>query len=1064
MDNEFRIELSAGISEKSKQEISNQINDIKEKVKDLEINFKIDPKAANNLVGQLDTLKVSLTDVNLSQKTLNTLVSQINTALKSVDFSSIANNGQVGKAGQQIGQQLGNGISQGLNNNISVLDRFKESLKNIGMGSEEIDVIANRLDSLGIKIETLNQSKLFQTTKNGSKEVLSVDISGLDKLGQAVKLTEQYNIKNGSLIKSIDAVSSATQKAGNAADTFLDKQKNAISKAENNLSTILSKLNDPGATKTLAGTDFNANGLNEQIGRVRAAIENLGNSTKSTFTDSKNAVDTEITALNNLISTLKNAQYAATSLRTKDLDTVKNQYSSKLDVLVTKMQSSGIYTNGFQNGANNLRTILNNATDTSGLIAFLNGLDKLEAGYKKAEASAKAFNKSQKVGIDVSSLQSKIADLQRISPEIDNFKTSINGADVTVQSLLQDLSKVNTSSDLGVVKKNFNAFKDAAKAAGITVTEAVAKTKSITEQSKNIQLNIETGSYEAKIESLVSRTRQWIDENGNARISTENLSKALKDLNTANSELAKSGGNTIANQEKLIEAEQKLDTELNKVRNEITKTNAELAKTSAVDNLKQKVQQFYDINTKSHLKYGSQLKQIMSELGQGAEVPITKLKELEKRFIDIQNVARVTGRLGKSFFDQIKSGIQSFIPWLSTTHLVMRGIHSIREGISTVKELDYALVDLRKTTKMSTSQLEDFYYASNEVAKQMGVTTQQILEQSSAWSRLGFNTAEQATKMAKYSSMFATISPGMDIDSATDGLVSVMKAFKIGAEDVDDVVDGIMSKINIIGNTRAVNNTDIVNFLTKSSAAMAEANNTLEDTIALGTAITEITRDAANAGQVMKTVSMRIRGYDEQTEEYIGGVEELSGKIADLTKTASRPGGISLFTDETKQTYKSTRELFDDIAEIYQDLTDKQQAGLLEALAGKRNGQAVAAILNNYDAVRDSLESMYNSAGSAEAEMSIVMDSITYKANALKETWTGVAQNLFKREDMKSVIDFLTSFASGVDKLTDKLGLFGTIGAGIGLGALIKNIGRRKMQSLNICFEIADNNKCSLEY
>ena len=41
---------------------------------------------------------------------------------------------------------------------------------------------------------------------------------------------------------------------------------------------------------------------------------------------------------------------------------------------------------------------------------------------------------------------------------------------------------------------------------------------------------------------------------------------------------------------------------------------------------------------------------------------------------------------------------------------------------------------------------------------------------------------------------------------------------------------------------------------------MAEANNSLEDSIALGTAIVEITRDAAGAGQVLKTVSMRIRG------------------------------------------------------------------------------------------------------------------------------------------------------------------------------------------------------------
>lgn len=305
----------------------------------------------------------------------------------------------------------------------------------------------------------------------------------------------------------------------------------------------------------------------------------------------------------------------------------------------------------------------------------------------------------------------------------------------------------------------------------------------------------------------------------------------------------------------------------------------------------------------------------------------------------------------------------------------------------------------------------------------------------------GFSTADAATKMAKYSSMFATISPGMNLDSATDGLVSVMKAFKIGLEDTDDVVDGIMSKINIIGNTQAVNNSDIVDFLTRSSSAMAEANNTLEDTIALGTAMVEITRDAAGAGQVLKTVSMRVRGYDEDTEEFIGGVEELSGKIADLTKTASTPGGISLFSDEAKTEYKSTRQLLEEISEIYDQLTDKNQAELLEALAGKRNGQAVAAILNNFDTVTQSLESMSNSAGNAEAEMAVAMDSIDYKLNKVKETGTGIAQNLFSNDDMKSILDAIGSIGNGIDWLTGKLGLFKTIGLGAGLFAGVKNAG-----------------------
>ena len=78
-----------------------------------------------------------------------------------------------------------------------------------------------------------------------------------------------------------------------------------------------------------------------------------------------------------------------------------------------------------------------------------------------------------------------------------------------------------------------------------------------------------------------------------------------------------------------------------------------------------------------------------------------------------------------------------------------------------------------------------------------------------------------------------------------------------------------------------------------------------------------------------------IESYDEETEEYIGDQEILSGKIADLTKTAKNPEGISLFRDKDKTEFKSTTELLRDISEIYNDLTDKEQASLLEALAGR---------------------------------------------------------------------------------------------------------------------------------
>lgn len=93
--------------------------------------------------------------------------------------------------------------------------------------------------------------------------------------------------------------------------------------------------------------------------------------------------------------------------------------------------------------------------------------------------------------------------------------------------------------------------------------------------------------------------------------------------------------------------------------------------------------------------------------------------------------------------------------------------------------------------------------------------------------------------MAKLSSQFAAISPGMDTESSTDYLVSTMQAYGIS---VDEVQRKVLDNVNAIGNSMATSNAEIGEMLTRSSAAMKAANNTLEETIALESAAVEITR------------------------------------------------------------------------------------------------------------------------------------------------------------------------------------------------------------------------------
>lgn len=497
---------------------------------------------------------------------------------------------------------------------------------------------------------------------------------------------------------------------------------------------------------------------------------------------------------------------------------------------------------------------------------------------------------------------------------------------------------------------------------------------------------------------------------------------------------------SISSKEKLSTWKE-MQTLLPSVQNQIkmiTSDTTKLVSETQKINLANKMQSFYDKNTASHKLYGNDLKGYITQLTSGTNLTKAQLDQIQTGFNQIGISARQAGKLGKTFSQTIVDGAKKFSYWTSSTFVIMKAFQSIKTAITSVKALDTAMIDLQKTTNGTKQELVDFYYSSNDTAKSLGVTTQSIIDAASAWSRLGYSIQDAKT-MAENSAIFDSISPDLDIDKATDGLVSVLKAFKI---DADESLDGVISKINIIGNTQAVNNGDIVDFLTRSSAAMAEANNTLEESIALGTAGTEITRDAASLGQVLKTTSMRIRGYDEEVESYTDDLANLSGEIANFTKTASTPGGISLFTDDTKETYKSTYTILQDISKIWDDLNDKTQANLLEALAGKRNGQAIAAIISNFDAAEKSMASMTNSAGTAMDEMNIIYNSLDYKINNLSQTGVGIAQNLFDRDEMKSVIDVLTKFAEGLDYVTEKFGLFGT--ASLALGAVFgaKNLGK----------------------
>ena len=109
----------------------------------------------------------------------------------------------------------------------------------------------------------------------------------------------------------------------------------------------------------------------------------------------------------------------------------------------------------------------------------------------------------------------------------------------------------------------------------------------------------------------------------------------------------------------------------------------------------------------------------------------TKLLATKAKFEELDNTIK-----GKNLFQTFIERLHGTTAQLFAMYLSwMDIIRYTRTMINTIKDLDTQLVDLRKTTTMTTTELNEFYNASSDVAKQLGVTTSEIISQASAWSR-----------------------------------------------------------------------------------------------------------------------------------------------------------------------------------------------------------------------------------------------------------------------------------------------------------------------------------------
>lgn len=183
---------------------------------------------------------------------------------------------------------------------------------------------------------------------------------------------------------------------------------------------------------------------------------------------------------------------------------------------------------------------------------------------------------------------------------------------------------------------------------------------------------------------------------------------------------------------------------------------------------------------------------------------------------------------------------------------------------------------------------------------------------------------------------------------------------------------------------------------------------------------------------------MRIRGAKTELEEMGEDTDGMVDSTAKLQEEILALSGVDIMLDEN--TFKSTYDILGELADKWGTLTDIQQASVTELIAGKRQGNIVSALMNNFDTARAATETAINSTGSAMRENERYMESLSGHIGQFKAQFQEFSNVAMDTDFLKGMVDSGTKALDIFTSLLKTLGVIPTALGAIGAVKILRNL------------------------
>lgn len=370
-----------------------------------------------------------------------------------------------------------------------------------------------------------------------------------------------------------------------------------------------------------------------------------------------------------------------------------------------------------------------------------------------------------------------------------------------------------------------------------------------------------------------------------------------------------------------------------------------------------------------------------------AEMPLKRSNELmNKLWITMKNTVR----------------------WQITSGFLTGFTGAIGDAYRYAEDLNESLNNIRIVTGKSTAEMAQFAKQANRAAKELNTTTTKYTDASLIYYQQGLDD-KQVKARTDVTAKFANVSRE-NLTTSSEYLTAIWNNFAKGSKNLEYFADVIVA----LGAATASSSQEIATGLNKFAATAETVGLSYEYATSALATVTATTRQSAEVvGTAFKTLFSRIQDLE-------------LGKTLDdgttLGKYSKALDAVGVSIKDSNGELRDMDRILDDIGGKWDTLNKDEQVALAQAVGGVRQYTQFIALMDNWDFMKENLETAKGATGELQNQVDIFAESWEAARKNVKASAEGIYDSLVKDEFWIGLTNGFADGLKSVELFADSIG------------------------------------------